>query len=152
MGHLSFTDILDTSLKVSWKEPQEKNGILTGDRKDKPKALLRFLHHWCTGKGCDIALTAVHYFFQVSASPGRSLTGPIPGWPIICPTWHRSTRWQGSLRLLPTLFRLQPWPPKDRVSYLLPPYPQVFHQVSVWGNAQTLDLSIFSKFFFTCLF
>lgn len=32
MGHLSFTDILDTSLKVSWKEPLEKNGILTGIR------------------------------------------------------------------------------------------------------------------------
>lgn len=31
VGHLSFTDILDTSLKVSWKEPQEKNGVLTGD-------------------------------------------------------------------------------------------------------------------------
>lgn len=31
VGHLSFTDILDTSLKVSWKEPQEKNGLLTGD-------------------------------------------------------------------------------------------------------------------------
>ncbi|TNM96794.1 hypothetical protein fugu_014950 [Takifugu bimaculatus] len=32
VGHLSFTDILDTSLKVSWKEPQEKNGLLTGYR------------------------------------------------------------------------------------------------------------------------
>uniref|UniRef100_A0A3P8VT00 Sidekick cell adhesion molecule 2 n=1 Tax=Cynoglossus semilaevis TaxID=244447 RepID=A0A3P8VT00_CYNSE len=32
VGHLSFTDILDTSLKVSWKEPLEKNGILTGYR------------------------------------------------------------------------------------------------------------------------
>ena len=32
VGHLSFTDILDTSLKVSWKEPQEKNGVLTGKR------------------------------------------------------------------------------------------------------------------------
>ncbi|XP_041941993.1 protein sidekick-2 isoform X3 [Alosa sapidissima] len=32
VGHLSFTDILDTSLKVSWKEPHEKNGILTGYR------------------------------------------------------------------------------------------------------------------------
>lgn len=31
VGHLSFTEILDTSLKVSWKEPHEKNGILTGD-------------------------------------------------------------------------------------------------------------------------
>lgn len=30
VGHLSFTEILDTSLKVSWKDPPEKNGILTG--------------------------------------------------------------------------------------------------------------------------
>lgn len=32
VGHLSFTEILDTSLKVSWQEPGEKNGILTGRR------------------------------------------------------------------------------------------------------------------------
>uniref|UniRef100_A0AAR2LWT5 Sidekick cell adhesion molecule 2a n=1 Tax=Pygocentrus nattereri TaxID=42514 RepID=A0AAR2LWT5_PYGNA len=32
VGHLSFTEILDTSLKVSWKEPHEKNGLLTGYR------------------------------------------------------------------------------------------------------------------------
>ncbi|XP_069050665.1 protein sidekick-2 isoform X3 [Lepisosteus oculatus] len=32
VGHLSFTEILDTSLKVSWREPNEKNGILTGYR------------------------------------------------------------------------------------------------------------------------
>ncbi|MGH0121573.1 UNVERIFIED_CONTAM: hypothetical protein FKN15_040700 [Acipenser sinensis] len=32
VGHLSFTEILDTSLKVSWREPIEKNGILTGYR------------------------------------------------------------------------------------------------------------------------
>uniref|UniRef100_A0AAY4BPU2 Sidekick cell adhesion molecule 2b n=1 Tax=Denticeps clupeoides TaxID=299321 RepID=A0AAY4BPU2_9TELE len=32
VGHLSFTEILDTSLKVSWREPHEKNGILTGYR------------------------------------------------------------------------------------------------------------------------
>ncbi|XP_052333987.1 protein sidekick-2 isoform X7 [Oncorhynchus keta] len=32
VGHLSFTDILDTSLKVSWREPGEKNGVLTGYR------------------------------------------------------------------------------------------------------------------------
>ncbi|MCJ8739299.1 hypothetical protein PDJAM_G00045660 [Pangasius djambal] len=32
VGHLSFTEILDTSLKVSWKEPHERNGILTGYR------------------------------------------------------------------------------------------------------------------------
>ncbi|XP_072415393.1 protein sidekick-1 isoform X1 [Chiloscyllium punctatum] len=30
VGHLGFAEILDTSLKVSWQEPQEKNGILTG--------------------------------------------------------------------------------------------------------------------------
>uniref|UniRef100_A0A4W3K1G6 Sidekick cell adhesion molecule 1 n=1 Tax=Callorhinchus milii TaxID=7868 RepID=A0A4W3K1G6_CALMI len=30
VGHLSFSEILDTSLKVSWQEPQETNGILTG--------------------------------------------------------------------------------------------------------------------------
>ncbi|RMB95255.1 hypothetical protein DUI87_28242 [Hirundo rustica rustica] len=32
VGHLSFSDVLDTSLKVSWQEPLEKNGILTGYR------------------------------------------------------------------------------------------------------------------------
>uniref|UniRef100_A0A8D0HE11 Sidekick cell adhesion molecule 2 n=1 Tax=Sphenodon punctatus TaxID=8508 RepID=A0A8D0HE11_SPHPU len=32
VGHLSFNEILDTSLKVSWQEPVEKNGILTGYR------------------------------------------------------------------------------------------------------------------------
>uniref|UniRef100_A0A670YH85 Sidekick cell adhesion molecule 1 n=1 Tax=Pseudonaja textilis TaxID=8673 RepID=A0A670YH85_PSETE len=30
VGHLSFTEILDTSLKVSWQEPVEKNGLITG--------------------------------------------------------------------------------------------------------------------------
>ncbi|XP_056136412.1 protein sidekick-1-like [Lampris incognitus] len=30
VGHLSFTEILDTSLKVSWTEPEDKNGIITG--------------------------------------------------------------------------------------------------------------------------
>lgn len=29
--HLSFTEILDTSLKVSWAEPEDKNGIVTGN-------------------------------------------------------------------------------------------------------------------------
>ncbi|XP_027874470.1 protein sidekick-1-like isoform X1 [Xiphophorus couchianus] len=28
--YLSFTEILDTSLRVSWAEPQDKNGIITG--------------------------------------------------------------------------------------------------------------------------
>ncbi|XP_028990043.1 protein sidekick-2 isoform X2 [Betta splendens] len=32
VGHLSFTEILDTSLKVSWSEPSKKNGVLTGYR------------------------------------------------------------------------------------------------------------------------
>lgn len=30
VGHLSFTEILDTSLKVSWTEPEDKNGIING--------------------------------------------------------------------------------------------------------------------------
>nr|XP_055046951.1 protein sidekick-1 isoform X1 [Misgurnus anguillicaudatus]XP_055046954.1 protein sidekick-1 isoform X1 [Misgurnus anguillicaudatus] len=30
VGRLSFTEILDTSMKVSWKEPVDKNGIITG--------------------------------------------------------------------------------------------------------------------------
>ncbi|KAL4658231.1 protein sidekick-1-like [Arapaima gigas] len=30
VGHLSFTEILDTSLRVSWLEPSEKNGIIVG--------------------------------------------------------------------------------------------------------------------------
>ncbi|XP_031422173.1 protein sidekick-1 isoform X2 [Clupea harengus] len=30
VGHLSFTEILDTSLRVSWEEPMEKNGIVSG--------------------------------------------------------------------------------------------------------------------------
>ncbi|XP_038141195.1 protein sidekick-1-like isoform X2 [Cyprinodon tularosa] len=28
--HLSFTEILDTSLRVSWAEPEDKNGLITG--------------------------------------------------------------------------------------------------------------------------
>lgn len=36
MGHLSFTEILDTSLKVSWSEPGEKNGVLTGTGPELP--------------------------------------------------------------------------------------------------------------------
>uniref|UniRef100_A0AAY5EKH3 Sidekick cell adhesion molecule 1a n=1 Tax=Electrophorus electricus TaxID=8005 RepID=A0AAY5EKH3_ELEEL len=30
VGRLSFTEILDTSLRVSWEEPVEKNGVITG--------------------------------------------------------------------------------------------------------------------------
>ncbi|OCT60398.1 hypothetical protein XELAEV_18046417mg [Xenopus laevis] len=30
VGHLSFDDILDTSLRVTWQEPDEKNGLLSG--------------------------------------------------------------------------------------------------------------------------
>uniref|UniRef100_A0A671SPN1 Protein sidekick-1-like n=1 Tax=Sinocyclocheilus anshuiensis TaxID=1608454 RepID=A0A671SPN1_9TELE len=30
VGRLSFTEILDTSLRVSWEEPVDKNGIITG--------------------------------------------------------------------------------------------------------------------------
>ncbi|XP_064171799.1 protein sidekick-1 [Anguilla rostrata] len=30
VGHLSFTEILDTSLRVGWLEPVDKNGVITG--------------------------------------------------------------------------------------------------------------------------
>lgn len=40
VGHLSFTQILDTSLKVSWSEPGEKNGVLTGTFTSRPKVIL----------------------------------------------------------------------------------------------------------------
>ncbi|KAI1884631.1 hypothetical protein AGOR_G00228370 [Albula goreensis] len=30
VGHLSFTEILDTSLRVSWQEPTDKNGVIIG--------------------------------------------------------------------------------------------------------------------------
>ena len=30
VGHLSFTEILDMSLRVSWQEPVDRNGIITG--------------------------------------------------------------------------------------------------------------------------
>ncbi|KAM4631625.1 protein sidekick-1 [Discoglossus pictus] len=32
VGHLTFSEILDTSLKVTWQEPAEKNGIIIGYR------------------------------------------------------------------------------------------------------------------------
>ncbi|XP_054428409.1 protein sidekick-1 [Pteronotus mesoamericanus] len=32
VGPLSFTEVLDTSLKVGWQEPLEKNGVITGYR------------------------------------------------------------------------------------------------------------------------
>ncbi|KAG5278462.1 hypothetical protein AALO_G00099230 [Alosa alosa] len=31
VGHLSFTEILDMSLRVSWQEPVDRNGIITGE-------------------------------------------------------------------------------------------------------------------------
>lgn len=49
MGHLSFTEILDTSLKVSWQEPVEKNGIITG-KYQLPSPFFFFLSMhgvWC---------------------------------------------------------------------------------------------------------
>lgn len=51
MGHLSFTEILDTSLKVSWQEPLEKNGIITGTCPRVPKRKAAFAPH----KEMDIA-------------------------------------------------------------------------------------------------
>ncbi|KAI6076511.1 Protein sidekick-1 [Aix galericulata] len=58
VGHLSFTEILDTSLKVSWQEPVEKNGIITGNALEEKLDS----HH------CYSALTLCNYFsgYQIS--------------------------------------------------------------------------------------
>lgn len=48
VGHLSFTEILGTSLKVSWQEPLEKNGIIAGKWPCPPKSS-RFARHTDTG-------------------------------------------------------------------------------------------------------
>lgn len=52
VGHLSFTEILDTSLKVSWQEPVEKNGIITG----KYQLLTPFFCLSVCMVGCTIAV------------------------------------------------------------------------------------------------
>lgn len=74
VGHLSFTDILDTSLKVSWKEPQEKNGLLTGDHYLSLDNMLRLLLSANSPSSESISLV-----LQAIASPGRSSTGPTHG-------------------------------------------------------------------------
>lgn len=55
VGHLSFSEILDTSLKVSWQEPLEKNGILTGEgaegRARPPDDPIAPLHAPCSVPG-----------------------------------------------------------------------------------------------------
>lgn len=67
MGHLSFSDILDTSLKVSWQEPLEKNGILTGEGARTDTQVLRQPHPTPQ---------------RVSLSPSHSPTSPLGP----CPT------------------------------------------------------------------
>ncbi|MBN3274566.1 SDK2 protein, partial [Polyodon spathula] len=66
VGHLSFTEILDTSLKVSWREPLEKNGILTGTELAPLSAHTDI--HPCTSPSL--------FELQGTASPGRSTTAP----------------------------------------------------------------------------
>lgn len=51
VGRLSFTEILDTSLRVSWEEPVEKNGIITG----------RFCPTYCASTSNSSSLLAVQY-------------------------------------------------------------------------------------------
>lgn len=59
VGHLSFTDILDTSLKVSWKEPQEKNGLLTGTNSNDYTT--RFLQGvFCVSQHCRTSCRLSH--------------------------------------------------------------------------------------------
>uniref|UniRef100_A0AAZ3SLC9 Fibronectin type-III domain-containing protein n=1 Tax=Oncorhynchus tshawytscha TaxID=74940 RepID=A0AAZ3SLC9_ONCTS len=50
VGHLSFTEILDTSLRVSWAEPKDKNGIITGE-----------MEHWGTLEPCSRTTTLELY-------------------------------------------------------------------------------------------
>lgn len=84
VGHLSFSEILDTSLKVSWQEPLEKNGILTGEGAEgrarpprrphstSPRTLLG-PRGWAT-----VGLTS-RGAPQATASRGRSTTAPTRG-------------------------------------------------------------------------
>lgn len=71
VGHLSFSDILDTSLKVSWQEPLEKNGILTG--KGPP-----------AGVGSIVGPLPTLQHLPLSLSHSHSAASPL------CPIPHRS--------------------------------------------------------------
>lgn len=79
MGHLSFTEILDTSLKVSWQEPLEKNGIITGKGLCGQKRQNKSAPH----RGTDTAPGATAGSARVSRACRVTVTGPR--WGKTCP-------------------------------------------------------------------
>lgn len=100
VGHLSFTEILDTSLKVSWKDPPEKNGILTGTPTTFKNGGF-FLLFWSDCMlNCFLSCAT-----QGIAFHGRNSTGQTHESHITCQTWRRSTGSPVWLHLLPTPFR-----------------------------------------------
>lgn len=98
VGHLSFTEILDTSLKVSWKEPHEKNGVLTGAFSNAPGP--RSCYPAVESVSICMSVVVV-YSSQATGSPGRSSTAPTRGSRTTYPIWHRNTGWPD----------WPPWPP-----------------------------------------
>lgn len=126
VGHLSFTEILDTSLKVSWKDPPEKNGILTGTR-TRIMVISSDLRKWVYSQPLSVLCS------QGIAFPGRNSTGRTRASRITCRTSRRSTGSPVWLHSLPTPFRWPGWPPKVKVSCRPPPFPLVCHQVSFFS-------------------
>lgn len=72
VGHLSFTEILDTSLKVSWQEPLEKNGIITGKGLCGQKRQNKSAPH----RGTDTAPGATAGSARVPRACRVTVTGP----------------------------------------------------------------------------
>ena len=71
MGHLSFSEILDTSLKVSWQEPLEKNGILTGgDAEPQPCSICLHQPHSISPQSLTLQ--------QLALQPCSTSRDPIP--------------------------------------------------------------------------
>ncbi len=64
VGHLSFTEILDTSLKVSWRDPNEKNGVLTGELLTNRCSCGSVLEHCVSSaKGCGFNSQGTHILY-----------------------------------------------------------------------------------------
>ncbi|VFV22790.1 Hypothetical predicted protein [Lynx pardinus] len=82
VGHLSFTEILDTSLKVSWQEPLEKNGVITADVSTWPSAegrgLGRHARDHAPGAPPPLGYFSVGHSFRVRGQASlRSLNEPL---------------------------------------------------------------------------
>lgn len=96
VGHLSFTEILDTSLKVSWQEPVEKNGIITGK--------YQLLSPWVFLSMCQVKciIAAEKYLRNRAFRESWLLRAPVP-WSLFwviemsaraCYSKYRSNYWQ----------------------------------------------------------